>query len=409
MNDESLYDELMTRLVGDLDELGDAADLVDAALQGDAALAEALERSVPATPARAAVSRSAAPEAWLAKLTVAGFRGVGPEVVLDLDPGPGLVVIVGRNGCGKSSLSDGLEVLLTGQARRFEGKTVAWRTGWRNLHAPTDVRVALELAVQGGPPVVAERTWAEDAAEVDESALRVHRGSAATSLDELGWTRALDTYRPLLGTGELARGLDKGPAALFDALKRILGLGEVADAVARLKVVSREAGRAATEVRKQARALVARLREVDDPRAAEAAATLAKRSPDLDVIRRVVAGGGSAEDRSVGWLRGLSSLVGPDLEAVRVQLDELRLGLRARDEAGDAEDELSGLAFEVLSAALRWHALAGDGVCPACGVGALDGAWAERGRVDIPSTSSSFGHRFNASRPPLELFLWTSP
>ena len=32
-----------------------------------------------------------------------GLAGVGPETTLDLPPGPGLTVVAGRNGTGKSS------------------------------------------------------------------------------------------------------------------------------------------------------------------------------------------------------------------------------------------------------------------------------------------------------------------
>src|SRR5439155_612657 len=50
--------------------------------------------------------------AYLSAVTVEGFRGIGPEARLDVPPGPGLILVVGRNGSGKSSLAEGLDVLV---------------------------------------------------------------------------------------------------------------------------------------------------------------------------------------------------------------------------------------------------------------------------------------------------------
>ena len=45
--------------------------------------------------------------AYLTSLTVEGFRGIGPRQTLTLTPGPGLTIVVGRNGSGKSSFAEG--------------------------------------------------------------------------------------------------------------------------------------------------------------------------------------------------------------------------------------------------------------------------------------------------------------
>jgi hypothetical protein len=49
------------------------------------------------------------PGAYLRSIGVEGFWGIGPRSTLTLKPGPGLTLVVGRNGSGKSSFAEGLE------------------------------------------------------------------------------------------------------------------------------------------------------------------------------------------------------------------------------------------------------------------------------------------------------------
>ena len=124
-----VYDRL--EMDGDLDD--DAKLYVMAALDGT--LGEVIEGggegrtaprpNVPETPAGA----------YLRRVSVSGFRGIGPRADLEVVPGPGLTLVVGANGTGKSSFAEGLEFLLTGQNSRWQGKSAEWRQGWLNLHA----------------------------------------------------------------------------------------------------------------------------------------------------------------------------------------------------------------------------------------------------------------------------------
>jgi hypothetical protein len=47
---------------------------------------------------------------------VEGFRGVGPPQTITFTPGPGLTIVVGCNGSGKSSFAEALEVVFTGDS-----------------------------------------------------------------------------------------------------------------------------------------------------------------------------------------------------------------------------------------------------------------------------------------------------
>ena len=55
-----------------------------------------------------------------------------------------IVGLIGRNGSGKSSFAEALELLLTGDTYRWKKpRTAVWREGWRNLHHP---KAAIEAA-----------------------------------------------------------------------------------------------------------------------------------------------------------------------------------------------------------------------------------------------------------------------
>jgi hypothetical protein len=52
-----------------------------------------------------------------------------PDNPHNLRPGPGLTVVCGRNGSGKSSFAEALEVVVAGGVRRLRGRSEVWRTG----------------------------------------------------------------------------------------------------------------------------------------------------------------------------------------------------------------------------------------------------------------------------------------
>ena len=99
-------------------------DLVLAALDGgdtfdEVVAGEPIERpEVVASTGPVAGQTVEASGVFLSSITVEGFRGIGPASTLAFPPGPGLTIITGRNGSGKSSFAEALEVVLTGTAHR---------------------------------------------------------------------------------------------------------------------------------------------------------------------------------------------------------------------------------------------------------------------------------------------------
>ncbi|HET6483139.1 MAG TPA: AAA family ATPase, partial [Actinoplanes sp.] len=117
MDDET---ELRARLAG-TDSV--VAGLVLAAFHGAEELDTALATGTapqPLTKDGAAESDSTgSPDVFLESIEVAGFRGVGRAVTLELQPRPGLTLVIGRNGSGKSSFAEAAELALTDDSMRW--------------------------------------------------------------------------------------------------------------------------------------------------------------------------------------------------------------------------------------------------------------------------------------------------
>src|SRR5262245_40770070 len=210
--DPGLRSIVASRLQAD-GSVGEAwAGLVLAALDGTVELEAELSGRTLATRAETAKTSASPAGAFLQSIAVEGFRGIGPAQTLDLSPGPGLTLVVGRNGSGKSSFAEAFEVLLTGDSLRWKERAAVWREGWRNLHHPA-ASLSATFLIEGEPgPCVVSRRWEPGAEfEAAEAAAQRH-GQARADLPSLGWTAALQTYRPFLSYNELGSLLDEGPS-----------------------------------------------------------------------------------------------------------------------------------------------------------------------------------------------------
>src|SRR5262249_25917854 len=150
--------------------------------------------------ARPGKPRAATPPrvAYLHSITVEGFRGVGKPVTLALPAGPGLTLVTGRNGSGKSSFAEGLEYLLTGESYRWLNRGRTWRAGWRTPH-PAPAAIQAEFSLRGEPkPCALALEWKDgEALETGRRTAQV-RGRERTDASALGWDEPLRSYRPCL-------------------------------------------------------------------------------------------------------------------------------------------------------------------------------------------------------------------
>ncbi|WP_187366696.1 AAA family ATPase [Nocardioides dongxiaopingii] len=373
----------------------DASDLDDevglvvlAALESDTALDAYLEEatepeSVKELLTSGGASAPAPVGAYLSSLRVQGFRGIGAEVIVPLTAAPGLTVIAGRNGSGKSSLAEALELLLTGGTYRWKNKPAMWREQWRNLHTPDPASVVLEVASEGREPVTLCTTWEDGVDDVDARTTWAQtKGSKRVAGDDpLGWHAALETYRPILSYDELGGLLESGPSQLYDALATVLGVEQLADALKRLQVRLKTAKAPGTDLDRRRKDLVVRAKNVADERADRLVGLLAKRGgPDVEAVTGLVTGIEPVADGPVAALQTLTHLRPPDEAIVLRAAATLRSAVEALASAGETVSQRTRDRLDVRRRALTVHEAHGDMSCPVCDTGNLDDTWAATAR-----------------------------
>jgi hypothetical protein len=309
---------------------------------------------------------NASPPVWLKEVTVEGFRGIGRPATLTLEPAPGLTVVVGRNGSGKSSFAEGLELLMTGELKRWVKRPKAWSETWQCLHHTGPTRIAAQLELEGGTTVPLTQEWPHGAPYGDASG----RAQPAAVLAEHGWDRDLPSFRPFLAYAELATMFDT-LSSLYDALTPVLGLGDLDALAAQLAQTRLAFDAQRKQVAAEKDALVARLDDEDD-RAQLVKAALGGRKPDLAQLEQLLEETPDyTEDLTL--LRRLAGLALPTETEIRDAYQDLS---GAEREYADASATDAARATSVATLLRQALAVRDGEDCPVCKTpGVLDDAW----------------------------------
>ncbi|MGW2084634.1 AAA family ATPase [Streptomyces sp. NPDC001880] len=327
---------------------------------------------------------------YLRSITAAGWRGVGPEATLDLPYGPGLTVITGGNGTGKSSFAEAAEIALTGFNARWDGsnggkpRAVPWRKGWRNLHDAAAPQVAVSLTLDdAAEPVTVRRTWYGK--EVEEARTTVVREDGTElKLDECVNAAMLDVYRPFLPYSELGSMVDGTMRDLYRKISTFIGLGRLGEMDIRLAARVKECEDIEARPRPLRTAAVEALNGLDDRRAVDAMRALGGRVPDVDAVRALLDQDAVADQGEAARLRARASLTGPDETEVAGALARLREAIAAFEDVRHSNAEDARRLAALLEAAFEQRRRSGSPHCPVCGTeDRLDQAWAEAARAEI--------------------------
>ena len=365
--------------------------LVLAALEGDAALDRALleEAADLQGPPAAETDSTHTParRAYLGTISVQGFRGIGAGCDLSISPGPGLTLVVGRNGSGKSSFAEALELLLTGENRRWENRSAVWKAGWRNLHWTGPVVISATLAVEGArQPVTVRREWPQGS-DLSAGADSVGGVLGDSARAALGWDEAVTTYRPFLPYNELGSIPDRRPADLYDTMSAALGLDALVDARGRLRERRSEREKQVRTAESGRREWYAQVAALDDERAQTCAQAIDRprvQSWDLDAVELVLEGAIEAEgEGEIALLRGLATLAVPGADEVQAAVAKLRTSAKAARAAERTDAGRARQIADLLQRSLALHEAHGDGACPVCGSGELTSAWRSRTEAEV--------------------------
>lgn len=388
---DALIDAVLDRATADIGLADPAKLLVLAALEGSEDLDDALAgAAAPAVPQAAPTRQPAADpcadpavaaRAYLSRVTVTGFRGIGPASTLTLDPGPGLTVVAGRNGCGKSSFAEALEVALTQHSYRWSKRTAVWSESWRNLHQPQTTSILVELAEEGQGTTAVGAEWATGADLAAVKTWTQRPGEKRGDLDSLGWARDLELFRPFLSYDELGA-LFAEPSKLHDALSGILGLDRLEDAGKLLTARAKSLAEPAAQAGALAKQLAPQLTDCPDPRGPQALTLMKGKKPDLAAVSALVTGAAPANPH-LAALRALARVEAPTLAPWRQARIDLDTATAQRSDALAAAGAAEIGATTLLRAAVQHFEEHGQGPCPVCGQGTLDPAWADRARTSI--------------------------
>ena len=160
-----------------------------------------------------------------------GFVALRMRSTLHLQAGPGLTVITGRNGSGKSSFAEAAEIALTRGHVRWSRTGPRWWKEGSAKPAPAGPGCHRGQAGRGRSRLrpSSPGNGAPGAGLGDAQAF-ISVAGKRESFEARGWAGALELYRPFLSYSELGALVGGKPSSMHDALQAILGLDVLIEA-----------------------------------------------------------------------------------------------------------------------------------------------------------------------------------
>ncbi|TFD05960.1 AAA family ATPase [Cryobacterium sp. TMT1-66-1] len=308
------------------------------------------------------------------RVSIHNYRGVLNEdpLVLVFDPTPGITVLHGLNGAGKSSISDAVDLALSGNTPAVTGGTAGKAALWDPVHlarGSSSARVEVTLSSGGDRLVIATVLGQTGETVSHEALLESRNGIAKVNLGQ-SWHQALASHQPVFAYASLERRvqLSKDLATYFEGL---LALGGSFSALE--ETITLRGNASAEALKRWSAAREAGLRGLSDVDKERSTVTT---SMPLDPVPEP-----NISDDKDTWLRdaGLTEtgLNSPSLpsdarERLAKAATDVRSSIEEFEKAGTtAEQVLSGTLEQLHSDAVDRHLK--DGTCPVCAT--PDSSW----------------------------------
>ncbi|WP_409237850.1 AAA family ATPase [Streptomyces sp. PA5.6] len=173
-------------------------------------------------------------EPWLlTSVTVVGYQGATNQVIMKVDPSPGITIIHGPNGSGKSTIADGIRTALAGSTKWWtsaEQKSSRSKTEplWEKIHAARDAEktmaeVSLSRATEkltlscligiDGEVTSHEARW-----------LRPDGNVVGVDIRETAWSHALAGHPPVFAYADIERRVQQSKD-LREYIENLLAFG----------------------------------------------------------------------------------------------------------------------------------------------------------------------------------------
>ncbi|MGC5194931.1 AAA family ATPase [Streptomyces albidoflavus] len=214
-------------------------------------------------------------EPWhLTSVTVVGYQGATNQVIMKVDPSPGVTIIHGPNGSGKSTIADGIRTALSGSTKWW---TSAEQKSTRSKMEPLWEKIH---AARGAEKTMAEVTLSRKSERlilscvIDDNGEVTHRDaewilpngeSAKIDLRETAWSHALAGHPPVFAYADIERRVQQSKD-LREYIENLLAFGgcfvALNDRVEELSGRANFARKAIVDAAKEAKRRVAEVDEI---------------------------------------------------------------------------------------------------------------------------------------------------